>query len=275
MMSEVWKTDGMNKITIDGVTLECASWGPAPKDAPTLVLLHEGLGSVAQWKDLPEALVAATGCGVFAYSRQGYGGSDPVALPRTLDYMEQEAEQVLGKVLDAARIEQAVLMGHSDGATIATLYGGSVSDMRVRGLILIAPHFFTEPQGLEAIRAAGQAFDAGSLKQALTVYHQDVEGAFKGWHDAWLDPGFAEWNAGDAIDHLRIPVLAIQSRDDPYGTLAQIDELQERMYAPIDTLILDTAGHAPHMTDRAATMTAITEFCTRLHRFEREDVALT
>jgi pimeloyl-ACP methyl ester carboxylesterase len=268
----VWGEAG--KLVIGGVALECASWGPPPGDAPTLVLLHEGLGSVAQWKDLPQALAAATGFGVFAYSRQGYGGSDPVTLPRPLDYMTREAEDVLCSVLDAAGVQHCVLLGHSDGATIAAIYAGSVSDMRVRGLVLIAPHFFTEPQGLAAIRAAGQAFAAGPLRAGLEKYHSDAEGAFHGWHDVWTAPGFADWNVGDAIDHLRIPVLAIQGRDDPYGTLAQITEIEERIYSPVVTCILERCGHAPHAEAREATLAAVSEFCQRLHRFEQEEVSL-
>ncbi|KIN65343.1 Hydrolase [Sulfitobacter noctilucae] len=274
MMAIEWTTSPAARLDVNGTALEYACWGPSPGDAPTLVLLHEGLGSVAQWKDVPEALAAQTGMGVFAYSRAGYGGSDPVSLPRPLDYMTREAEDTLGAVLDAAGITQAVLLGHSDGATIATIYAGSISDMRVRGLVLLAPHFFTEPAGLAAIRAVGEAFRTGDLRARLAKYHANADVAFNGWHDAWTDPGFASWNVADAIDHLRIPVLAIQGREDPYGTLAQIAEVEERMYAPVETLILDGTGHAPHLEKADATLAAITEFCARLMRLEREGVAL-
>ncbi len=271
-MAIAWDHGAGNRIDVAGQALEYACWGPAPGAAPTLVLLHEGLGSIAQWKDWPAALAAATGCGVFAYSRAGYGASDPVALPRPLDYMTREAIEVLGPVMDAAGIEQAVLLGHSDGASIAAIYAGSVSDMRVRGLILMAPHFFTEADGLAAIRQAGDAYKAGDLKEKLGKYHSNVDVAFFGWHDAWTDPAFADWNVADAIDHWRIPVLAIQGRDDPYGTLAQINEIETRIYSPLETLILDGCGHAPHLEKAAQTQAAVTEFCTRLFRLEREDV---
>ena len=272
-MGIVWTDKPQGRLDVGGVALEYACWGPAPDAAPTLVLLHEGLGSVAQWKDVPQTLADATGYGVFAYSRAGYGASDPVTLPRPLDYMTREAEDTLGAVMDGAGIEQAVLLGHSDGATIATIYGGSVSDMRVRGLILIAPHFFTEAVGLQAIQAAGTAFATGDLRAKLSKYHTDVDVAFHGWHDAWTNPDFASWNVADAIDHLRIPVLAIQGRDDPYGSLAQITEIEERIYSPLDMLILDKCGHAPHLEQAKATLAEIAEFCARLSRLEQQEVA--
>jgi pimeloyl-ACP methyl ester carboxylesterase len=261
-------------LTVGGVRLEYACHGPSPDEAPTLVLLHEGLGCVALWRDFPSQLAAATGLGVFVYSRAGYGQSDSVPLPRPLDYMTREAEDVLGQVLDAAGIRQAVLVGHSDGATIAAIYGGSVSDLRVRGLVLIAPHFFTESEGLAAIRAAGDAFRNADLRQKLAFYHANVDAAFLGWHDAWTDPGFEAWNVADVIDHLRIPVLALQGRDDAYGTLAQISEVEERMYAPVETVILDGCGHAPHREKPGETVAAVSEFCARLMRLEQESVPL-
>ena len=273
-MALQWTDRPDQRLEANGQSLEYACWGPAPQETPTLVLLHEGLGSVAQWKGVPKALAAATGFGVLAYSRAGYGASDPVALPRPLDYMTREAEDTLGQVLDAAGIEHCILVGHSDGATIATIYAGSVSDMRVRGLVLIAPHFFTEPEGLRAIRAAGEAYAKGDLRDRLARYHSNVDVAFNGWHDAWTHPDFVDWNVADAIDHLRIPVLAIQGRDDPYGTLAQITEIEDRIYSPIETLILDDCGHAPHLEKPGPTQAAIEEFCARLDRLEREEVLI-
>lgn len=273
-MFVTWEDGARGHVTVDGTALEYACWGPPPEEAPTLVLLHEGLGSVAQWKDLPARLSAGTGFGVFVYSRAGYGGSDPATLPRPLDFQTREATEVLGPLMDAAGIKHAVLLGHSDGATIAAIYGGSVSDMRVRGLILIAPHFFTEPSGLAAIAAAKEAYVSGSLKAGLSKYHKDADGAFYGWHDVWTDPAFTSWNVADAIDHLRVPVLAIQGRDDPYGTLAQITEIEERIYAPVEVLVLENCGHAPQSDRPAETEAAILEFCARLHRLEQAEVSI-
>lgn len=271
-MTTAWTNDPDVRLMAGGKLLEYACWGPPPSEALTIVLLHEGLGSVALWRDLPDRLVAATGLGVVAYSRAGYGRSEGIALPRPLDYQTREAVEVLGDVLDALGVQQTVLTGHSDGATIAAIYAGSVSDMRVRGLILMAPHFFTESTGLAAIVTAGQAYETGDLKVKLAKYHVDPDLAFRGWHDAWTHPDFAVWNVADVIDHWRIPVLAIQGRDDPYGTLAQIEEIDTRIYSPFEALILDECGHAPHLEFPTETDAAIAEFCARLIRMEQADV---
>ncbi|WP_300017934.1 alpha/beta hydrolase [uncultured Roseobacter sp.] len=269
-----WTAEPDTPLNVAGVQLEYACYGPPPGQEPTFILLHEGLGCVALWREFPAQLAKATGLGVFVYSRQGYGTSTPVALPRSIDYMTYEAEDVLGRVMDAADLGDVILLGHSDGATIASIYAGSVSDRRVRGLILIAPHFFVEDAGLEAIRAAGAEFASGALKERLAKYHDDVDGAFLGWHDAWTDPNFAHWNVADAIDHWRIPVLALQGGEDPYGTIAQIEEIEARIYAPLEIEILRGCGHAPHLERPEETRAAITEFCARLVRLEQEDVHL-
>lgn len=270
-----WRDGAQGHLTAGGKSLEYRLWGPPPDQAPTLVLLHEGLGSIAQWKSFPEQLARRTGFGVLAYSRAGYGRSETTALPRPLDFQTREAKEVLGEVLNTAGIQHAVLLGHSDGATISAIYAGSVSDMRIRALILIAPHFFTEEPGLNAIRAAGEAFEKGDLKERLSRYHDNVEVAFRGWHDVWTDPAFADWNVADSIDHWRIPALAIQGRNDPYGTLAQIEEIESRIYSPLETLILPDCGHAPHLEKPEETEAAIEEFCARLERLEHSDVKIT
>lgn len=270
-----WVDGAGGRLTAGGKDLEYRVWGPSPDSAPTFVLLHEGLGSVAQWKDFPERLVSATGCGVLAYSRAGYGHSESVDLPRSLNFLSDEAEGTLGAVMDAAGIKQAVLLGQSDGATIAAIYAGSVSDLRVRGLILIAPHFFTEPGGVQAILDIGKAYAEGDFKARLAVYHADVDTAFYGWHGVWTDPGFRDWNVADVIDHWRIPVLAIQGTEDAYGTLAQISEIEERIYAPVETLILPDCGHAPHLERPVETDAAIAEFCARLFRLEHAGVEVS
>ncbi|WP_415401530.1 alpha/beta fold hydrolase [Tateyamaria sp. SN3-11] len=257
-------------VSVEGHTLEYGCWGPPPGVAPTLFMLHEGLGSVGLWRDWPARLAEATGMGVLAYSRAGYGRSSPAPLPRPLDYMTREAVDVLGPMLDAAGVQSAILLGHSDGATIAGLYAGSVSDMRVRGLILIAPHFIAEAEGLAAIRAAGAAYRDGDLKVRLARHHDHPDVAFYGWHDAWTDPGFADWNVGDCIDHWRVPALIVQGSDDPYGTLAQVHEAEERAYSPVEKLIVEGAGHAPHHEAEAVVTKAVAGFCARLRAFEDE-----
>lgn len=271
MMALAW-AEGAGRLEVGGNTLEWGSWGPSPDQAPTLVLLHEGLGALGLWRDFPARLAAATGMGVFAWSRAGYGASDPCDLPRPLDYMTQEAVAVLPQVLDAIGFARGVLMGHSDGATIAAIYAGSVVDQRVRGLVLMAPHFFTEEMGLAAIAAAREAYDTGDLRDRLARHHSHVDVAFRGWNDAWLHPDFRAWHVGEVIDYLRIPVLAIQGRQDQYGTLAQIHEIEERIYSPIETLILDDCRHAPHQDQPEAVLAEVAGFCARLDRIEREAV---
>ena len=265
-MTFEWTSAGF--LDAGGKKLEYACFGPPPSEAPTLVLLHEGLGSAALWRDFPKELASASGFGVFAYSRAGYGWSDPAELPRSLDYMTREAVDVLPQVLDAIGFVRGVLVGHSDGATIAAIYAGSVSDHRVRGLVLMAPHFFTEPKGLTAIAAARTTYDAGDLRTRMAKYHRNPDNAFLGWCDSWLHPDFQSWNVSDVIDYFRVPVLAIQGRDDEYGTLAQIDELTNRSYAPVETLILDECRHAPFLERPKSVVHEIAAFCARLKRIE-------
>lgn len=271
-MSYEWKDGGAGTIVAGGTELECASWGPAPGSAPTLVLLHEGLGCVAMWRDFPAKLVEATGFGVFAYSRAGYGRSGPAALPRPNDYMTREAVDVLPEVLDRAGFRRGVLMGHSDGATISAVYAGSIPDMRVRGLCLMAPHFFVEGTTLASIAAAKKDFESGDLRDKLAGFHDDADAAVRGWCDAWLDPDFKNWDVGDAIDHWRVPTLAIQGRQDPYGTLAQIEEIESRAYSPAETLVLDGCGHSPHIERPDDVIEGVGDFAGRLERLEREVV---
>jgi pimeloyl-ACP methyl ester carboxylesterase len=269
-----WRDGAAGLVSIGGKLLEYACHGPAPDRAPTIVMLHEGLGCVALWRDFPRGVAEATGLGVFAYSRAGYGQSDAVELPRPLDYMTREARETLAGVLGAIGFQRGILLGHSDGASIAAIYAGSVEDFRVRGLVLIAPHFFTEESGLAAITAARAAYEAGDLKRRLAKYHRDVDNAFRGWNDAWLDPGFKSWNITDVIDYWRIPVLAIQGADDPYGTLAQIREMENRAYSPVDVDILTGCKHSPHTEQPEATLAAVTDFCARLLRIEQTKVEI-
>ncbi|MFT6022097.1 MAG: pimeloyl-ACP methyl ester carboxylesterase [Ascidiaceihabitans sp.] len=274
-MNVEWSDAPSQRLRVGDAALEYACFGPSPDQAPTIVLLHEGLGCAALWRDLPQRLTAATGFGVLAYSRAGYGRSSTIERPRPLDYQTREATDVIGPVLDAVGVQRAVLMGHSDGATMAAIYAGSVSDMRVRALILMAPQFFMEAQGLDAIRASKSQYEQGDLKAKMTKYHDDPDAAFYGWHDAWVDPANSDWNVADCIDHLRIPVLAIQGCDDAFGTLDQISEIENRIYSPVETLILEGCGHAPHFEKPDEILHAVTDFCARLDRIEnaRVDIA--
>jgi pimeloyl-ACP methyl ester carboxylesterase len=232
------------------------------------VLLHEGLGSIGLWRSFPEKLSERTGYCVVAYSRGGYGQSDPAPLPRPLDYMTREAVDVLPQVLDAIGFKRGILLGHSDGASIAAIYAGSVEDFRVRGLCLISPHFFTEPGGLASIAEAKAQYETGDLRQRLAKHHADVDNAFRGWNGAWLAPGFKSWNIEDSIPGIRVPVLAIQGRGDQYGTLAQIDTLVNRAKGPVDTAILENCKHSPHAEQPERALEVVSDFLTRLDRIE-------
>lgn len=267
-----WTATG--QLIANGKSLEYSCFGPSPEQAPTIVLLHEGLGCVALWRNFPQALSDATGMGVLVYSRAGYGQSDLAQLPRPLDYMTREALEVLPDVLDAIGFRRGVLMGHSDGATIAAIYAGSMSDQRIRATILMAPHFFTEDMGLAEIAAARTTFETTDMRDRMAKYHRDPVHTFKGWNDAWLHPDFKQWNVGDVIDHLRIPTLAIQGRQDQYGTLAQIAEIENRSYAPVETLILDECRHSPHIDQPDAVIAGVADFIARLERIEAAVVSV-
>lgn len=167
-------------LKINDAELEYRFVGPLPDEAPTLVLLHEGLGSAALWYEFPEELAEATGAGVFAYSRAGYGSSTPTPLPRPLDYMQSEALQVLPRVLDAIVFRRGLLIGHSDGASIATLYAGYVEDHRIRGVSLIAPHFIVEDISVSSIAEIRQTYETTELRSKLSRWHADVDNAFYG-----------------------------------------------------------------------------------------------
>lgn len=271
MMSLDWNA-GHGTLTAGGKSLEWAAWGDRSDDRPLIVLLHEGLGCLALWRDFPQALAQATGCAVFAYSRAGYGQSDPADLPRRVDYMTAEAVGVLPDVLDALGDGPVILMGHSDGATIAAEYAGRVADHRVRGLVLMAPHFFTEPMGLAEIARARKVFETTDLPERMAKYHKDPKATFDGWNDAWLNPDFADWNVADVIDYIRIPALVIQGVQDQYGTQAQVDEVMERSYAPVEVEMLEDCRHSPHQDQPDAVLAAVAEFSTRLTRIEHADV---
>jgi len=247
-------------MIIDGRELEARWWGPGPDQAATLVLLHEGLGSVALWRDFPEVLAAATGCGVLAYSRFGYGASDPVTLPRPMSYMHDEALEVLPRVLDAAGLRRAALIGHSDGGSIAAIYAGAVRDPRVVGVVMLAAHFFVEDLNIASIRGIKETYEHGDLRVRLARYHRDVDVAFRGWNDAWLDFRFREFDITAQVAQIQVPVLALQGADDPYGSDEQLRVLERAVRCSIETRLIDDARHSPHLEAREATMQAIVPF---------------
>jgi pimeloyl-ACP methyl ester carboxylesterase len=247
-------------MMLDGRMLETQWWGPGPEAAATIVLLHEGLGCVALWRDFPEALTAATGCGVFAYSRFGYGGSDTVSLPRPMSYMHDEAVSVLPAVLDTAGVRRAVLIGHSDGGSIAAIHAGAVRDVRVLGVVLMAAHFFVEDLNIASIRTIKEHYEQGDLRARLRRYHRDVDVAFRGWNEAWLDPRFRSFDITAEVARIRVPILALQGADDPYGSDEQLRVLERAARCSVETRLIEGARHSPHLEARDATMEAIVPF---------------
>jgi pimeloyl-ACP methyl ester carboxylesterase len=247
-------------LAIGAAELEYRMIGPQPSDAPTIVMLHEGLGSAGLWGDFPEKLQAATGAGVFGYSRAGYGASTPVKLPRPVDYMHIEAREVLPKLLDAIGFRRGLLLGHSDGASIAAIYAGSHQDHRVEGIALIAPHFIVEDVSVKSIAEIKTAYETTNLREKLARWHKDVDNAFYGWNGAWLDPKFRNWDISEFLAYIRVPIAILQGVDDAYGTMRQVEIAQEECYCPVDVTVIPGAGHQPHREAPGPTLDAIAEF---------------
>ena len=212
----------------------------------------------------PKSWPEATGAGVFAYSRAGYGRSTPVPLPRPLDYMHREAFDVLPRVLDAIGFRRGLLIGHSDGASIATLYAGGVADHRVRGVSLIAPHFIVEDISVRSIAEIKQTYETTELRAKLARWHADVDNAFYGWNDAWLDPAFRAWDISDHLAYIRVPLQIVQGEDDHYGTVRQIEIAREQCYCPLEVSLIAGAGHSPQREAAAETLATIAEFANRI-----------
>lgn len=247
-------------VRAGGRQLEYRHWRQEASQGPTLVMLHEGLGSVAMWKDFPERLVAHTGCSVFAYSRAGYGKSDKTDLPRAPGYMHPEGLAVLPEVLDFLNAPTVILLGHSDGASIALIHAGAVQDDRVQALVQMAPHVFIEPLCVEQIARARTAYETGDLRARLGKYHDDVDHVFWGWNDIWLSPEFLTWNIEEYLPKVSVPVLIIQGEQDEYGTLAQVRAVRDQVGGHADTLILPACAHSSHRDQPEATLAGIRGF---------------
>ena len=243
---------------IDGVALEHESWITRTEKRP-IVLLHEGLGSVSLWKSFPRNLNQNTGHPVIAYSRQGHGKSDPLTGPRTPAFMHTEAE-VLRKILSAEGLTDALIVGHSDGASIALLYA---SRYPTAGLVLMAPHVFVEGLTLESIRQARHSFETTDLPARLGRYHDDVRHTFFAWNDIWLHPDFERWNIEAEAAKVTAPTLIIQGRQDEYGTHAQYDSIA-RAAPQTDVLVLGRCGHSPHRDRPGQVLEAIKSFVSTL-----------
>jgi pimeloyl-ACP methyl ester carboxylesterase len=230
-------------VKVGALELEACWVGPPRDGGRELVFLHEGLGSITQWRDTPRAIADACGRPAFIYARQGYGRSTPVAVPRPLTYMHDEAAR-LPAVLSAAGIADAILIGHSDGASIAIIAAGEGHDAP-RALVLIAPHVFVEDVSVASIARAADAYRTGDLRARLAHHHADVDGAFWGWNRAWLDPEFRRWNLEAYLPRITAPALVVQGDRDEYGTRAQVDAIARQLAGPVEVAWIAGAGHAP------------------------------
>jgi pimeloyl-ACP methyl ester carboxylesterase len=246
-------------VTCAGHSLEYEWLDAVGAGRPTLVFLHEGLGSIRQWRDFPLQVAKATGCRALLYSRYGYGQSDVLAEARVdVRFMHREALETLPQLLAALRIERPLLVGHSDGASIALIHAGA--GHAVRALALMAPHVFVEPICVESIRKASAAFESSGLEQRLARYHRDPARTFHLWADVWLDPAFLDWNIEAVLRSISCPVLAIQGEDDQYGTMAQLEAIRRGVRGACELVKLPACGHAPFRDQPGATLAALTRF---------------
>lgn len=235
--------------------------GAARPGRPELVFLHEGLGSLAMWRDFPARVALATGCGALVFSRYGYGASEPLAGDRPVRYMHDEALVALPELLDGLGVERPILVGHSDGGSIALIHAGA----RVRpvaGLVLLAPHVLVEDLSVASIAAAKVAYETTDLRKRLARYHGDVDSAFWGWNRVWLHPDFRAWNIEEYLPGVDCPVLAIQGREDEYGTMAQVDKIAAAVPGA-EILRLPSCGHSAHRDQPEAVLAAIARFVER------------
>jgi pimeloyl-ACP methyl ester carboxylesterase len=240
--------------------------GPKPAEAPTIVFLHEGLGSTSTWRDFPAAVARNTGCGALVYSRRGHGRSNPVDGPRPITFMEDEALKVLPAVIDHFRLQDTILFGHSDGASIAIIHAGA--RLRpIRALVLEAPHVFVEDRTIEGITRARDSYAGSDLPRRLARHHgAETERVFRAWHDVWLRPEFRSWNIEECLPGIECPVLLIQGEDDEHGTLAQLDAVERQVRGPVERLVLPRCGHSPHRDHPEAVLATASDFIRRVQQ---------
>jgi pimeloyl-ACP methyl ester carboxylesterase len=258
----------------DGHRLECAWFmpeAPGPKPDSTIVMLHEGLGSLSMWKGFPAQLAEMSRTRVLAYSRYGYGKSEVLAGRRdSLSMHEHEALVVLPELLEKLGISRSILFGHSDGASIALIHAASTNS-RANALIVLAPHVNVEPMCLEAIRAARHTYLSTDLRSKLARYHDNPDSAFWGWNDLWLDPVFPEWSISSRLPRIACPILAIQGYQDEYGTMAQLDTIA-RARPGTAVVKLENCGHSPHRDQPEKVLDAVSDFLAATHMYARDDV---
>ena len=234
--------------------------GDSQDGRPTLVFLHEGLGSIEMWHDFPAILAETTACDCLMYDRWGHGRSDALDVQRTLRYVHDEALESLPEVLNHSSVDDAILIGHSDGGSIALLFAAEYPE-RLRGIITEAAHVFVEEITLEGIREALDIYNNTDLKQKLARYHGDnAEKIFRAWHETWLQPEFKSWDIQDCLPKIKCPVLVIQGEDDQYGTAAQVEAITNQVTGPSKPLIIPNCAHIPHREARDRVAQEMTDF---------------
>jgi pimeloyl-ACP methyl ester carboxylesterase len=250
-------------VTVDGKRLETLRYPQSEKET-TIVMLHEGLGSVSMWKDFPERIAEATGCGVLVYSRYGHGKSERLAEKRGVDFMHHEAQVVLPELLERMEIRSPVLLGHSDGGSICIIHAATATQ-KPRAMVLEAPHVFVEDLSVNSITKIRTVYQTTDLPKKLGRYHDHVDESFWGWNDIWLDPQFRSWNIEACLSEVACPLLVIQGEDDEYGTLAQVEAIKKRVPGT-EALVLRQCGHSPHRDQPELTLAAIKTFVQRVAR---------
>lgn len=251
-----------SRLRVQGHNLEVMRIPARDAGEPELVFLHEGLGSVSHWKDFPARVAAATGCGVTVYSRYGSGKSDVLTADRAVTYMHDEALGAMPELLSTLDIENPILIGHSDGASIALIYAGTHD--RVRGLVLLAPHVFVEDLSVASIADAKVKFETTNLREKLGRHHRDAACTFWGWNNIWLHPDFRLWNIEEYLPRITCPILAIQGLDDQYGTMAQVEAIEKQSGGPVEVVQLADCKHSPQRDQPEATLQAIAGFVLRV-----------
>ena len=254
----------MNQL-INTKKLESVWYGPPPELAPTLVFLHEGLGCVSLWKDFPKKLAEKTGCGALVFSRLGYGKSNPCILPRALDFMHHEAISELPEILLQKNICKHILVGHSDGASIALINAAEKPSEYLLGIVNEAPHVFCEQLTTDSIQKIKQLFLTGNLRESLKKHHgANVDCAFHGWADVWLHPDFSSWNIEGCIQKIRVPQLIVQGNDDEYGTSEQVEAIVRQSGSIVESCFLENCGHSPHRDQEIQTLEIMSKFVKNL-----------
>ena len=244
---------GSGKIEIQWYNVEITN-------RPTLVFMHEGLGCVRMWKEFPERISERTGCPSFVFSRFGYGNSDQCPTPWKINFMHSQALTLLPRILKQAGIKEYILIGHSDGGSIGIIFAGGLNSKGLKGLITLAAHVFCEQCSVDSIQQAKTNYEHQDLKKALKKYHgQNTDNAFRGWNNAWLNPNFINWNIEKYLKKIKVPMLAIQGKDDQYGTDKQIAAIESQVNN-IESFLLDNCRHSPHFDQPETVLKIMTKF---------------